>query len=218
MNLQDRGALRQALLPAVLAEVPFDGWSRKTMLAAGGSLALDAATVERAFPGGPVAVIDYWHDRIDAEMRAVLAMHDLGSMRLRDRVALAVRSRLIAMENDREAVRRAMALLSLPMHVGLGVRLAARTVDSIWQAVGDRSSDFSWYTRRASLATLYGATLLYWLDDRSQGSAASWAFLERRLDILVRLPKLTGRLKAASQRLPDPFALLRRFRFGTHNG
>lgn len=216
--MQDRDSLRQALLPLILAEVPFEGWSRKALLAAGHLMGYDALTVERAFPGGPVEVIEYWHDQADAAMVAALASQDLTVLRLRDKVALAVKMRLDAAAEHREAVRRAMALLALPIHGALAMKLAARTVDTIWRAVGDRSSDFSWYTKRASLGAIYGATLLYWLEDRSEGSEASWQFLERRIDTLMLLPKLTNRVKAITDKVPDPFALLRRARFGTRNG
>jgi len=215
---QDRDILRRSLLPAILAEVPFEGWSRKALLAAGHLTGCDAQAVERAFPGGVAEVIEYWHDQADADMLAAMAQQDLSVLRLREKVALAVRLRLEAAAEHREAVRRAMALLALPIHGAMALKLAARTVDAIWRAVGDRSSDFSWYTKRATLGAIYGATLLYWLEDRSEGAVASWQFLDRRIDNLMALPKLTSRVKAVTDKLPDPFALLRRARFGTRNG
>ena len=45
--------------------------------------------------------------------------------------------------------------------------VAANTVDAIWYAAGDSATDFNFYTKRGLLAAVYGATMLYWLDDRS---------------------------------------------------
>jgi ubiquinone biosynthesis protein COQ9 len=95
--------------------------------------------------------------------------------------------RLEGAEPHREAVRRALGLQSLPWNVPSALRTVARTVDAMWAAAGDTSSDFSWYTRRATLAGVYGATLTFWLRDEEPGFPATRAFLDRRLADLARL-------------------------------
>lgn len=45
---------------------------------------------------------------------------------------------------------------------------------------GDTSVDSSWYTKRASLSTIYAATELYMTTDRSEGFRDTRGFLERR--------------------------------------
>jgi ubiquinone biosynthesis protein COQ9 len=106
-------------------------------------------------------------------------------------------------------VRRALSVLAMPPHAALGARLLYETVDGIWYAVGDGATDFSFYTKRATLAGIYSATLLYWLEDRSEGFADTKAFLDRRLAELRQLTKVRERLGAALSRLPNPFRLLR---------
>jgi ubiquinone biosynthesis protein COQ9 len=123
-----------------------------------------------------------------------------------------VMCRLAMVRGHKEAVGRAIALLSLPQNAPVAARTAFRTVDTIWRAIGDRSSDFSWYTKRASLGAIYAATLLYWLNDDSEDDARTAAFLDRRIEALMLIPKVQGRLRAIAERLPDPFALLRRLR------
>ena len=87
--------------------------------------------------------------------------------------------------------------LALPANAGIAARGAARTVDRMWHAAGDRSADFSWYTKRAILGGVYGATLLYWMHGDS-GEAAVAAFLDRRLSGVARLGKLAARLRAGA--------------------
>ncbi len=94
----------------------------------------------------------------------------------------------------------------------VGARTAFRTVDTIWRAIGDRSADFSWYTKRASLGAVYGATLLYWLNDDSEDDARTAEFLDRRIEALMLIPKVQGRLRSIGAKLPDPTRLLRRLR------
>jgi ubiquinone biosynthesis protein COQ9 len=83
----------------------------------------------------------------------------------------------------------------------LAAACTARTVDAIWRSAGDRSADFSWYTKRAILAAVYGATLLYWLRDSSEDDAATLGFLDRRLAGVGRIGSARRRVEAAVGRL-----------------
>ena len=95
-----------------------------------------------------------------------------------------------------EAVRRALALLSLPFNAPLALKLLYKTVDALWYAAGDTSTDFNFYTKRATLAGVYSSTLLYWLNDRSPDSEATWAFLDRRVDDVMRFERLKSQVSS----------------------
>jgi len=71
-------------------------------------------------------------------------------------------------------------------------------------------ADFSYYTKRMLLAGVYAATLLYWLEDRSQDAAATWAFLDRRIADIARIPQLRARVEKQIKRTPSPADILRR--------
>ena len=90
-------------------------------------------------------------------------------------------ARLEALALHREAVRRALSLLAQPFNMPLAARLLYETVDAIWYAVGDASADFSFYTKRGTLAGVLAVTTLYWLEDRSANFVETRGFLERRL-------------------------------------
>jgi ubiquinone biosynthesis protein COQ9 len=208
----DREILRDRLLDAALTHVPFDGWTAAVLNAAARDIGVAHALALNAFPGGPAEMIEFWNRRSDQRMLAALEARDLSTLRFRDRVALAVRLRLEA-AGIREAVRRGLSFLSLPQNAGLGARCLYRTVDAIWHGLGDRSTDFSFYTKRGLLAAVYGATVLYWLDDRSEGSANTWAFLDRRIGDVMKITEarqgLEKGLEKLTERLPDPLGILR---------
>ena len=103
----------------------------------------------------------------------------------------------------------------MPQNATLALGCLSRTVNAIWRAAGDRSTDFSYYTKRATLTGVYGATLLYWLDDASEGSEHSWAFLDRRIEDTARVHRLRGRLRRVTAGLPDPFKLMKMARSGS---
>jgi ubiquinone biosynthesis protein COQ9 len=131
---------------------------------------------------------------------------------LRDRIAAAVRARIEMLNPHKEAARRAAAFLALPHNAPLGAKLMMRTVDAMWRAAGDRSSDFSWYTKRAILAGVYGTTFAYWLTDSSEGNSDTWTFLGHRIDDVMRIEKFRSSAMKAVEQLPDPFGLLKSFR------
>ncbi|MCU0986353.1 MAG: COQ9 family protein [Acetobacteraceae bacterium] len=208
----ERSAERDAAVLATLAHVPLDGWSRRSLRAGLADAGLDPRDLDLIFPGGPVEAIEVWCDLADRRMEEALAAEDLAGMKIRARVARAVMARLSAVAGHKDAVGRALALLALPQNAPVGARTGFRTVDTIWRAIGDRSADFSWYTKRASLGAVYGATLLYWLNDDSEDDARTAEFLDRRIEGLMLIPKVQGRLKAIAGRLPDPTRLIRRLR------
>lgn len=205
-------ATGEALLLSALPDVPFDGWSRTTIEAAGRRLDLDAAAVASLFPGGArdvVALFSRWADR---RMLEALAGRDLAAMKVHDRVAAAVGTRLEVLAPHREAVRRALAILAMPQNMALGLRLLYETVDAIWYAAGDTATDFNFYTKRALLAGVYAATTLFWLEDRSPGMTETHAFLQRRLDGVMAIPRYGTKLRGGVDRLPNPMRFMRAMR------
>lgn len=180
--------MKAQVLDAALAHVPFDGWSERTLKAAISDAGVSAAITRSLFPRGGVDLALAYHARGDAEMAARLAAMDLSSLRFRDRIATAVRTRLELA--DRELVRRGTTLFSLPPHAADGARAIWGTADRIWTALGDSSRDLNWYTKRATLSGVYGATVLYWLGDESSDKQATWDFLDRRIDQVMQIEKL----------------------------
>ena len=205
----DETAQRRALSEAMLPDVAFDGWGSRSIASAAHRVGLDEAAADALFPGGArdaVAEFSHW---ADDRMLEVLAQQNLAAMKVRERVATAVRARLAVVAPHREAVRRALTLLALPRNLPLGLRLLYHTVDAIWHAAGDTATDFNFYTKRGLLAGVQAATTLYWLDDRSAGGEATNAFLDRRLADVMAIPKLGARLRERVDKLPNPLHLAR---------
>jgi ubiquinone biosynthesis protein COQ9 len=200
---------RDALIEAMLPDVPFDGWSRAALRAAARRIGVPAAEALALFPDGPADFAACFSRWADGRMLDRLERLPLDQLKVPERVALAVNIRLEIVEPWREAVRRALTILSLPQNTPLAMRLLYETVDGIWYAAGDSAADFSFYTKRATLAGIYAATLLYWLEDRSPGFADTRAFLDRRLAEVARIGQARRRLQTALDRLPNPLRLLR---------
>jgi ubiquinone biosynthesis protein COQ9 len=200
VHVPERSPERDAAIAAMLAHVPFDGWTFRALRMALADIGVPTDEAELLFPGGAADMIDAFCDWADRGMQTEAAALDLAARRVHERVRTVIALRLARNRPHKEAIRRALALLALPSHVRLAAACTARTVDAIWHAAGDRSADFSWYTKRAILTAVYGATLLYWLRDSSEDDAATLAFLDRRLAGVGRIGRLRHRAEQAFAR------------------
>ena len=209
--------IRAALLAAAVPHVAFDGWSDATFAAAAQGAGIDPGLAQAVCPRGAVDLALAYHGAGDAAMVARLAAADLSDLRFRDRIATAVRFRLEGA--DREVVRRGTALFALPQHLAEGAQAIWGTADAIWVALADRSDDINYYSKRAILAGVYGATLLYWLGDASPGQAATWQFLDRRIENVMQFEKLKAAANAnplVKAFLAGPGSVLARIRAPGH--
>jgi ubiquinone biosynthesis protein COQ9 len=188
--------LRDRLADAVAAEASFEGWTRTALATGSRRLELPPGEADRLFPGGPIQVLTHLSQRSDLRTVEDMEKEGVSGMKIRDRIKSAVRIRLERHAGEREAVRRALAVLSLPFNAGLALKLLYKTVDAMWYAAGDTSTDFNFYTKRATLAGVYSSTLLYWLNDRSPGAEATWSFLDRRIDDVMKIEKLKSQVRS----------------------
>ncbi|KPP84090.1 MAG: hypothetical protein HLUCCA08_01115 [Rhodobacteraceae bacterium HLUCCA08] len=177
------------LLAAILPHVAFDGWTEGAFRAALADRGADPAEARALCPRGAVDLAVHMHKRGDAAMLAAMAGADSPDMRIRDRIAQAIRLRIAAID-DKEAVRRATTLFALPHMAPEGARLIWGTADAIWSAIGDSSEDVNWYTKRATLSAVHGSVVLYWLGDDSPGHEATNAFIDRRIDDVMQVEKV----------------------------
>ena len=175
MSQPERSPERDAAIEALLPLAGYRGWTIEALIDASGP---DA---DLLFPGVPADMVEAYCDLADRWMEADATALPLADLRLPERVRAVIAARFARNAPHKDAIRRALGVLAVPGRGLLASRCTARTVDSIWHAAGDLSADFSWYTKRLTLTGVYGATLLYWLQDGSDGNAATLAFLDRRL-------------------------------------
>ena len=200
---EDRDRLLLAMLPHVL----FDGWSKKALTAGQNDLDGDAPDAQLLYPGGLKEVAKNFGEYMDRQMLAELAELDLEKMPVREKIATGIQIRLQLLVPYREPLRRLLTFLALPGNHFTGMQITAQTVDTIWHAIGDTSTDFNYYTKRGLLAGVYGSTILYWLADNSDDFADTHDFLDRRIADVLKIPKIQSKIE---RRLKQVIAPLRR--------
>lgn len=187
---------RAALLAAALVHVPFEGMNRAALLAGAQDLGLSPDQADLFFPRGGADLAAAYHRAADAKLLAWLQEGGAEGPRFRDKVAAALFHRLGLV--DREIVRAASATMTLPRYGGLSARLVWETADTVWRGLGDGSQDVNWYSKRATLAAVWAAVVLFWMGDDSEGFADTRAFIDRRIDNVMQVEKI----KAGLRKLP----------------
>jgi ubiquinone biosynthesis protein COQ9 len=206
-------AIRRRLALAVGENAVFDGWGQGAVDAAADQLAVDREQARLAMPKSQAGLVDVYLQGVDRALEAYFTPERIAALKIRDRIRALVWRRLEIMAPAREAVRRALAILAMPQNAPLGLRLGWRTADHMWRLAGDTSTDFNHYTKRLTLAGVYGSTLLVWLDDQTDGWAETSAFLDRRIDDVMQIEKVKARWRGSSDRRVSFSRFLGRLRY-----
>ena len=199
---RDDQQMREGVLAAALPHAAFDGFTDSLLQKAGSEAGVGKADLARLFENGALSLVEFFSTHTDAEMEKRLAGMDLKAMKIRARIATAVKTRLAILKPHKEAARRAAAMLALPMHAALGAKLMYQTVDAMWRATGDTSTDFNFYTKRGILAGVYGSTAVRWFNDTSEDEKPTDDFLAARIENVMQFEKFKAKAKEALSNFP----------------
>lgn len=186
--------LRLALAPAIARAAAFDGWSDEALTQAAALAGVDAAVARLAFPGGAMDMIDAWITSTDEAMRANFSGGLLATLKVRERIRALVLFRLDAVAGLEESLRRALAIQAMPQNLARSLGFGWRSADAMWRLAGDTATDYNHYTKRATLGAVYAATLAVFVGDDSEGKAETRAFLDRRIDGIMKFEKAKAQL------------------------
>lgn len=209
---------RAAILAAMLPQAAFDGWTQKSLRAAAQNTDLPKGAEELYFPDGPLEVIRFWSEQMNAKVAEDLAELNQDNMKIRDKVTAGVLSALYAIGPHEEAARRAMSRLSLPDALGQGPKQLWSAADTIWRAIGDTSTDGNYYSKRTILAGVIASTLTVWLSDEEPQKPKARKFLEARIANVMRFEKAKWDFKKRTANMPNPAEVLGALRYGGRKG
>ena len=205
--------LRRRLALAVGENAVFDGWTRTAVDSAAGQLGIDPVQARLAMPKTQAGLIDRYLQEVDRELAAWFTPERLEPLKVREKIRSLVWRRLEIMGPAREAIRRALAILAMPQNLPLALKASWRTADLMWRIAGDTSTDLNHYTKRMTLGAVYASTLLAWLDDQSEGWSDSAAFLDRRIDDVMKFEKLKAQWRGSSDMRISPSRFFGRLRY-----
>lgn len=205
--------LRLALAPAIAEAAIFDGWGDAAIRAAAAGQGVNPDVAVLAFPGGAMDLIGAWVARIDADMAAALPATRVGNLPIRERIRTLVQFRLDALAGREEALRRALAIMAMPLNLPATLRLGWNSADAMWRLAGDTATDYNHYTKRMTLGSIYAATLAVFAQDQSEDHADTRAFLDRRIGDVMQFEKTKARLLKPRDETFSMARLLGRLRY-----
>ena len=194
-----------ALLDAMLELAPDSGWTRSTLDRAAEKAGLSVGQTLMAAPNGVSDVLEAFGQRAARAAGAAISHPEAAALKVREKVRAGVMGWLAALSSHKAAVKRAAIS---PTNLLTGPKGLWAAADAIWAALGDKSTDYNWYTKRMTLVGVLGSTLAAWLG--SDDEAAIDAFLDRRIENVMQFEKLKAQAKDAFAKMPDPMDL-----FGT---
>ena len=206
-------ALRARLALAVGNHAVFDGWTVKAVASAATQLGINLDQARLAMPKDASGLIDSYAAAIDAAMTTAFPPERIQAMKIRERIRSLVWFRIESMAEAREAVRRGLAILAMPQNAPLAARIGWRSCDAMWRLAGDTATDFNFYTKRMTLGAVYASTLVAWLDDSTDGFADTAAFLDRRIDNVMRFEKWKAEWRGSALHRPSLSRFLGRLRY-----
>ena len=191
--------LKVALAPDIALNAVFDGWSDEALVQAANGAGVEPSVARLAFAGGAMEMIAAWIDSTDRAMRAEFADGRLGQMPIRQRIRELVWFRLEAVRGTEEALSRALAIQAMPQNLPRALRLGWSSADAMWRLAGDTATDYNHYTKRAILASIYGATLAVFVSDESDDKRETRSFLERRIEDVMRFERAKAQVFAGRE-------------------
>lgn len=205
--------IRAALAPLIARNAAFDGWSYAAVESAAVELAIEPEVAALAFNGNAMRMVDAWIDSIDQELAQRLTASSLNALKIRDRITILLATRLEIMNPDREALRRAMAIMAMPQNIVRGTKVGWRSADRMWRMAGDTARDFNHYTKRATLSAVYGSTLSVFVNDESPDFIDTRAFLDRRIENVMQFEKVKAQARARKEYVPSLSRFIGRLRY-----
>ena len=190
--------LKIKLVKAMTTHVPFDGWTWSALEQGAIDIrfkpkltAPDRMKIySDLFINGPIDFIETFSEIIDDEMEKNYELLVSKPERIPQKIKTIILIRLNISQKFKEAVRSSLALTAIPKNSKTSIKMLYRTCHKIWRMAGDQSTDFSFYTKRASLAAVYSSTLLFWLNDTSSEQNKTAEFLDRRLYDISQISNL----------------------------
>jgi ubiquinone biosynthesis protein COQ9 len=192
MNTRNQD-IQDKIIKLALEDVAFDGWKWSVIEQATEKAGYEKEMALAVFPEKIQDALAHFSDLADRLMLEKLPQTPDDDMRVRDRIRLAVQTRLECLEDHKEAVREASTYWLVPTRKIQAGTLVWKTADVMWNWAGDTSDDYNHYTKRVLLSGVITTTTIRWLNDQSESHTESWAFLDRRIDNVLKVGGTAGK-------------------------
>eukprot|EP01134_Creolimax_fragrantissima_P001581 CFRG1581T1 len=193
----------QKVLQASLPLVPIHGWTTECLSQGALSIGLPS-TAHGLVEDGDAGLVKYFLKSCSSKLAKALddstAHRHMSDDEKTERIKYAMRLRLKMTEPYASRWPEGLVVMKKsPTHVNELLTALHDDINEISYYSGVDSTNFDWYTTRTALSTVYTTTELFMSQDKSQDFAATYSFLDRRLEDLSTVKSATNEISNTMQ-------------------
>ena len=186
------------IIKCMLSHVEIHGWSFEALRLAVCDAGFSDGDEYRVFSGDIDLALKYYWSNIDDAMFEKAKTLDLSSMRLKDKIIAIIMLRISLLNKQGKlSATKVYSYLKHPSKYYLALSLILGTVSQLWYFVGDKATDFNFYTKRSMLLYIYFDVMRFWLQDDSEDFIATRAHLNGRIDKVMGIADIKSKLRKA---------------------
>ena len=183
------------LVTKMLNHVPDLGWTwdalSKAALNSKKMKSHSEEELQTIFDNKISSIIGIFNDKLDEEMYAIFNSENNKNFGITQTVKALVLSRLRASENYKSIIKTSLFFMAQPGNAYEALNQLMKTSNKIWEIAGDTSRGRNFYSKRLILAGVYSSTLAYWLAKETRSIDGSEDFLDKRLDDVKNIGKIS---------------------------
>ena len=175
-----------------------EGWS-KNVLKKLINNKLSSTDLVYLFPNGYLDLLKLALNEINNKLEDKIKKINIINFPLSKRIKKILSIRMKILDDDKIFYKKTFNHLILPQNSKLMKINLYKSIDTMWYLAGDNSTDFSFYTKRISLALIY-VNALYVLFNRGINEAE--INIDKNLKKISKLPKIKDRFSFIKDNLP----------------
>ena len=176
---------QEKLAKLFIEDVPKFGWSRETLLQCAKKQRISTSVLAKLFPSFEYDVLKFIIAQNNTQVEKNYNSFNNSRLKTRDKIKTILELKFDSNEYLKKALPEMLEFLLRPGNLLMSIKMLHENSDFIWNLAGDKSNDFSFYSKRGLLSMVYLATLIYWLNDKSTKGIGTKNFISKSVDGIV---------------------------------
>ncbi len=176
---------QEKLAKLFIGNVPKFGWSRETLLQCAKKQRISTSVLAKLFPSFEYDVLKFLIAQNNTQVEKNYNSFNHSRLKTRDKIKTILELKFDSNEYLKKALPEMLKFLLRPGNLLMSIKMLHENSDFIWNLAGDKSNDFSFYSKRGLLSMVYLATLIYWLNDKSTKGIGTKNFISKSVDGIV---------------------------------
>ena len=176
---------QEKLAKLFIQNVPKFGWSRETLLQCAKKQRISTSVLAKLFPSFEYDVLKFIIAQNNIQVEKNYNSFNNSRLKTRDKIKTIMELKFENNNHLKKALPEMLKFLLRPGNILMSIKMLHENSDFIWSLSGDKSNDFSYYSKRGLLSMIYLATLIYWLNDKSEKDIATKNFISKSVDGIV---------------------------------